>query len=608
MKLDSKYVLRTILMTFSLAGVLALAGCGGGGGTAAGTPTPTSTIISGTAAAGAPIVGTVSIRDSSSNPQPVKTGIPIAADGKYSVDVKGLTAPFAFLADGTVGGKRVQLYSAATQADVGGTIDITPFTDLVVRNIAGTIATTLADAIAAKLPGLTAADLDAKRVDLTNKLGPVLLAAGLSSSIDLLRASFNADGTGLDRFMDLVKVDATVPTAVTITNILDAANPLTVDTATGTTSGTLSATGITATATTPVDGIAQTFNTFGTFFATSLPSPTNTNLTALFSGTFIDGGQSSGAFLTDITTNNSIIGLKFANGVVVDSVDTVAGTAWVHFVPVSAAGADLAHDQPGGAINWRMKLVAGKWLFDGDQRIANVRVRTFAQQNVCNSGNNGGCTVASATYLTGLNLNIDNKAQAAIGSAVVTGPGLPPAGLKLTAVPNQTWFSLPVSTNCGGCTNNNYAMTDANIQNIPANSTYTVALYSNTTSPTLLATYTDVVPVAPVLNTALSTLSFPSISGMVSLMGYTSGTLTPAWTIPAGQWGDDIGVSVYQQGTTAGTAGPNQWVSADLKSQTATSGTSTLVIGAPPTGSWTGGNYSIYTWDQYGGQLDTNYQ
>src|SRR5487761_2044927 len=185
MKHESKYHIRTILMTFSLAGVLALAGCGGGGGgTAAVAPTPTSTIISGTAAAGAPIVGTVSIRDSSNNPQPVKTGIPIAADGKYSVDVNGLTPPFAFLADGTVGGKRVQLYSAATQADVGGTINISPFTDLVVRNIAGTIATTLADAISSKLPNLTTTQLDAKVKDLTDKLTPVLQAAGLSTSID----------------------------------------------------------------------------------------------------------------------------------------------------------------------------------------------------------------------------------------------------------------------------------------------------------------------------------------------------------------------------------------------------------------------------------------
>ena len=194
-----------------------LAACGGGGG---GTDTvaaaPASTIITGTVAAGAPVVGFVSVRDASTNPQPVKTNIPIAADGKYTVDVNGLTPPFAFLASGEVGGKRVQMYSAATQADIGGTINITPFTDLIVRNVAGTVAGTLVDAFLAsgKLASLTAAQVDAERVKLTALLSPVMQAAGLATSIDLMRASFNADGTGLDRFMDMVKVDTSVPTAV----------------------------------------------------------------------------------------------------------------------------------------------------------------------------------------------------------------------------------------------------------------------------------------------------------------------------------------------------------------------------------------------------------
>ena len=253
--------IRLFLAAFPLFIAALLAGCGGGGGT---TTLTASTLVSGTAAAGAPIIGYVSVRDSSSKTQPVKTGVAIAADGKYSVDVAGFTAPFAFLADGTVGGKRVQLYSAGLQADVGGTINITPFTDLMLRNIAGTITTTLVDAIAAKLPGLTAAQLDAKRVELTAQLTPILTAAGVNTSIDLLRATFNADSTGLDRVLDLVKVDTTVPTAVTITNILDANNKLTINTATGTLVGsatTVGAGGVTTAKTTPVDLINQTFAT-----------------------------------------------------------------------------------------------------------------------------------------------------------------------------------------------------------------------------------------------------------------------------------------------------------------------------------------------------------
>ncbi|MGB8518415.1 MAG: hypothetical protein WCD45_11085, partial [Gallionella sp.] len=170
------------LSLFAVFFVALLTGCGGGGGgTAATTPLPAaSTIISGTAAAGAPVIGFVSVRDSSTNAQPVKTNIPIQANGNYSVDVTGLKAPYAFLASGTVGGKTVSLYSAATSADVGGTINITPFTDLIIRNVAGTAVDTYLNSPA--FSTLTTAQLDAKRVALTTQLTPALTAMGVSSS------------------------------------------------------------------------------------------------------------------------------------------------------------------------------------------------------------------------------------------------------------------------------------------------------------------------------------------------------------------------------------------------------------------------------------------
>ena len=83
---------------------LVLTGCNGGGGGGGSSTSSTAVLISGTAAAGAPVVGYVAVRDSSTNPQPVRTNIPIEANGNYSVDVTGLTPPYAFLASGTVGG------------------------------------------------------------------------------------------------------------------------------------------------------------------------------------------------------------------------------------------------------------------------------------------------------------------------------------------------------------------------------------------------------------------------------------------------------------------------------------------------------------------------
>ena len=74
--------------------------------------------ISGTAAAGAPIVGKVTVKDAKG----VQKTVDIAADGKYSVDVSGMTAPFVFHAYGKVGGRDVSLVSAATSEDINKTI------------------------------------------------------------------------------------------------------------------------------------------------------------------------------------------------------------------------------------------------------------------------------------------------------------------------------------------------------------------------------------------------------------------------------------------------------------------------------------------------------
>ncbi|WP_243688663.1 hypothetical protein [Geotalea toluenoxydans] len=159
-----------VVKMFILAGAsaLILAACGGGGG---GT-TPAATTISGTAAAGAPIIGSVTIKDSST-PAKTKT-VTIAADGKYTVDVSDMTGPFMVRADGYVGGNEYHLYSAGTTADVGGTINVTPLTDLIVANIANTVASNYFES--GNFSNLTATELKTESDALKAKLLPVLQA------------------------------------------------------------------------------------------------------------------------------------------------------------------------------------------------------------------------------------------------------------------------------------------------------------------------------------------------------------------------------------------------------------------------------------------------
>ncbi len=590
----SNFVKRvmSIRILFPLFVAVALSGCGGGGSNGGGGTPPTPVYITGTAAAGAPVIGYVSVRDSSTNPQPVLTNIPIEANGHYSVEVTGLTPPYAFLATGTVGGKSVSLYSAATSADEGNTINITPFTDLIIRNIAASAVDTYINN--GGIAGLTPAELDAQRVALTTQLAPALLAMGLSDTIDLLRATFNADHTDLDRFMDVVKVSTTATTA-TITNILDAANTLIVDTAAGTYTGTLGTGGL-APSGTPLEGMLQTFDAISALFATSLPSPTDPNLLALFTNTFKEDGLGLSAWLTNVTTNPKLIGVKFTN-VVVDSVDTVAGIAQVHATPVLVGGVTLP-DTVGGAKSWQMKRVGSVWQIDGNQRIAWVRVATEATKITCNP-TNPACS-AAPIYRTGLLMFISNAAG--IAAAEVTGPGLPAGGVRLEAQAGKESLRITtINPACGDCLGKGiWGMADTDIPAVLPNSVYTVKLYDN--SSALLATYTEIVPVAPVLNSALTTMAYPALSGLVDLAGSGASTQTLSWTIPAGLRAYQVSVWVWSDTTTEMLG-----VLDNLSTNTALSGTSSLVIGAPGTGSWTNGMYEIFAFDQYAGYVIVDY-
>lgn len=130
---------RMLNSAVMVGAAILLAACGGagGGGTSTGAA---STTISGTAAGGAPLVGTMTVKDSKGIEK--SKNIDLAAGGAYSIDVTGLTPPFVLRADGTVGGQSVTYFSGTDSVITNGSINIniTPFTGLIIGNIAGQIA------------------------------------------------------------------------------------------------------------------------------------------------------------------------------------------------------------------------------------------------------------------------------------------------------------------------------------------------------------------------------------------------------------------------------------------------------------------------------------
>ena len=580
MKTDLKCAIRTILTAASVVGAVVLAGCGSSSNTPADTPTPTPTptvLISGVAATGAPITpamnGVVTIQDSASPAHTATT--PTDGSGNYSftaAELSGWTTPYLMEINYQLAGVEYNLHSAATESDLtsgSATINITPLTDLVIANLAGDIAANVFKNQATYASQLTSAALSAGAQSLAAQIAPVLAAQGVSASADLFRQSFKADGTGLDAVLDALKVtqDPVTKTA-TITNRLDGST-ITDD---------LKPTSTTAlptpTATVPVtdlQAITAGFSNFSQVMA-GAPAPTDPALLALFDATsFKLDGLDLAIFLQEVTTDPQILGgtLSFADISLSPAPSDV----------VLPAGASASYKVKftvllSGFPNSREEFIAykntsGKWILMGNQRIARAQVGALATSSAFNGTN------STRVTCTGLYPQVsDDGGTSEADFAVVTGPGLPAAGVLLfkTATgingndfliaagdPSTYLGATTQPANAADCGFTSlYPLTDAAIAEVVASTmTYTVKLYKDpTTGPsfadsTLLATYTSTLPAAPLTSTQLSSALFatagsatPSILSLAT--GSTAGTATVSWTAPtaAGLFATSVNIFV----------------------------------------------------------------
>jgi mono/diheme cytochrome c family protein len=199
-------VLHTINLPLFML-ILLLSGCGGSGGgdnVGVGGPAPA---ITGVAATGGPVVGVITLKDSSS-PSVVLQEL-TASDGSFSFNTTGLKPPFILRT--TVGGKN--LYSVAT-TDIG-VANISPLTTVVTSVAAGGAdLDALFNAnpvdLAATVTGLANAE---SKVE--SALAPMLSLYGVSGNI--LSSSFSANHAGADALLDGINVTVSAGPGATIT-------------------------------------------------------------------------------------------------------------------------------------------------------------------------------------------------------------------------------------------------------------------------------------------------------------------------------------------------------------------------------------------------------
>jgi hypothetical protein len=191
------------LMCYGCASVLTvtflfLTGCGGGSSTTTATSTVTS--LKGVAAKGAPLANaTITLTDSTGKIISATT----KADGSFSFDVTGLTAPFVLKAiSGTI-----KLFSVQDTAPASGqtiTVNITPITSA----IAGVLSTTGKPADLSPVTNKTViiTKLTSVKTFIQKSLQPSLTVANVPTTFDPINDSFDADGTGFDSVLDNVQV------------------------------------------------------------------------------------------------------------------------------------------------------------------------------------------------------------------------------------------------------------------------------------------------------------------------------------------------------------------------------------------------------------------
>jgi hypothetical protein len=180
--------------------MLALAACGGGGDSApAAPPAPTALSLSGTVATGAAMVGATVAVSCASGTGTATT----SASGGYTVTVTGGSLPCVLTAT-SADGATVLHSVAADAASRTVTSNITPLSELLVAQLAGTDPATFASSFNSSTT-ITSASVQAAQTAVLQ----VLTAAGLDTSAvsDIVSGNLVAgSGAGYDGVLDNLKV------------------------------------------------------------------------------------------------------------------------------------------------------------------------------------------------------------------------------------------------------------------------------------------------------------------------------------------------------------------------------------------------------------------
>lgn len=516
---------ESLVAVITIMCLFVVTACGGGSsGDSAepSTPGPQAVTLSGTVAAGAPLVGYIAARDSNDN----IVSAEVSGNGKYTLDITDLVPPYLLYASGISGGTAYIILSAATADDADGNVNVTPLTDLIVANVAGMNPTEFFNDPDFSL--LTRAALDASEASLRERLLPLFIAAGVTTEFNLLTTPFDADRTQIDAALDMIEVtvsgaEATIRHRITgdqITDDLTVADNTILE---------FDAQSMTIAIFANLD-IAARLNALAGLIANGVPSAEQAG--AFFTDGFLMNGcdrvclvefieeAAQDAFVADDLADFFTSFPRYS--LVETDLEGEIGTRWVTIDIGDSSGPLLLEHQ-----------LDGTWLIAGNGRTWLAEVFQEHHRHV---------GVGDSNVRTELNFLAEYEEAGSGDYIVVTGPGLPGGEYTL----RQFFLSDESNEPTPGEFFGGVTLTDEEIAAIPRRAEYTFTRYD--ADDQQLDAYAAYLTMEPIK--ASDAVAFPTIvtPTPAQVAAFSSGNLTVEWTLPTGYSSNSVALDRFEGG------------------------------------------------------------
>ncbi|KHT62822.1 hypothetical protein RJ45_15080 [Photobacterium gaetbulicola] len=317
--------------------------------------------ISGTAAIGAPLSGTLTVKGS--NNEIIQATI--NNNGSFQVDLNDptvnppLTPPYRLYARGIANGETYEQHSYLDAFIEGedNIVNVTPFTDIIVSRAAGELAAIYFARDDAN--DLSTVELKAQEQMLREVLKPVFEELGVDISLNLMSSAFEANNTGLDSILDAIETNQNHETlTVELTNKLTQQN---IEISLTDPKEELPAFDPALPEISDAEAIANLFQSFNEQFADSAPSANQ--LTPLFADSFLNNDVGRNTFFSYFADNDEMIGLTLTP----DKIHYInEGEALIFVLIGNEEDASRI-----GWWDWYLVRNAQGWQFDGNRAVVN---------------------------------------------------------------------------------------------------------------------------------------------------------------------------------------------------------------------------------------------